>query len=175
MASRRSSPFGASAAHGVLERTWPVLLGAAGVVFVVMGFIDPGAGVVGLELAGTPQRAASAMAEFDIVSARIQTGIDYLFMALLGAGLTGGVRRGWGASAWEARLVGITVLYVLCDAIENVGLLVLLSDPDAPGAVAAGLTAGAAAVKFAALTVSVVALAVGLVRRRRAPAPRRNR
>ncbi len=148
-----------------VDRFWPYLLAAAVAVFIVLGLIAPGSEILDLEFAGSSENAAAAMAGWDLGAARAQTAVDYLFIAVLGLGVTGALRWALGSGSV---LVWLAPLAALCDALENVGILVLLSDSTNPSGAVAAITTVFASVKAAALVAALVAFVVGVVRRRRA-------
>jgi len=148
-----------------IDRFWPHVLAAAVGLFIVLGLIAPGSEIIDLELAGTSENAADAMAGWDIGSARVQTAVDYVFLTILGFGVVGALRWSLGAST---PLVWLAPIAAVCDAIENAGIFVLLSAPSDPSGAVAAVTTTFAAVKFLALTGALVAFVVGVVRRRRA-------
>lgn len=146
-----------------IDRFWPASLALAAALFAVLGLIDPGADIVDLELAGTADRAATAMAGYDVDSARLQTAVDYVFMTLLAVGLAGALRRVWRESGRRSRFVSLAIVYLVCDALENVGIFVLLGDVAAPSGTVAAITTVFAGVKFFCLAAAVVAIVVGAV------------
>jgi hypothetical protein len=147
-----------------LDSLWPYALLLAVPVFLVLGQIEPGAEIIDLELAATPGRAAHTMARWDLGSARLQTWGDYVFIVLLGLGMTGALRWSLGPAS---RLVWLAPVAAACDVLENIGILVMLSNPASPGGFAAPATATMATLKFAALAVAITAVIIGAFGRSR--------
>lgn len=152
---------------------------ATAVLFVVLVALDlrmqstGGPGIVGLELAGTTDRATQVMAEWGQTgqdAARLSLYIDFLFLIAYGAFLPLAIlavrdaarERGWESFArFGAAIAVLPIVAALCDAVEDVGLLLVL---DGHGASRA--TQGAtsfALLKFAALAVALAYLLAGLV------------
>jgi len=135
-------------------------------------------GIVSFELAGTPERAAEIIASWDARAQRYAAfglGFDYLFMltyaaALFLACLTAGQvlrERGWPLSRWAGGLAGAAWVAAGLDAIENLGLaLVLLESAGAPWPQIARLCAlGKFALLFIGLVYAFFGLAIYLLSR----------
>jgi len=101
-------------------------------------------GIVSFELAGTPERAAEIIASWDARAQRYAAfglGFDYLFMLTYAAALSlaclsaGRIlrQRGWPFSGWAGGLAGAAWVAAGLDAIENLGLtLILLESAGTP-------------------------------------------
>lgn len=168
---------------------WLTGLGALA-LWIVLVVIDlqlqdtGGGGIIGFELAGNEERAAEIKADWGESGrddARLSLWLDFPFLILYGAFYalavlaTGDMfaRRGRPRWARPAPLLAFAgAAAAVCDAIENVNLLVVLGGGgDAPALLAALF----ASLKFALTTLVVLYLLAGLVSRLRrggdAPAP----
>jgi hypothetical protein len=152
---------------------------AAAVLFLVLAALDlrmqstGGPGIVGFELAGSTDRATQIMGEWGQTgqdAARISLWIDFVYLIAYGGFLALAIlavrdaarRRGWESYArFGAAIAVLPIVAALCDAVEDVGLLVLL---DGHGASRIPPVATAfALLKFAALAVALAYLLAGLV------------
>lgn len=148
-------------------------------LFVVLGLLDlrmqdtGGPGIVGFELAKSSERATQIMAEWGQTgqdAARLSLGLDFLFLIAYGAFLPLAIlavrdatrRNGWESYArFGAAIAVLPIVAALCDAVEDVGLLLVL---DGHGASRAPQAATAfALLKFAALAIALAYLIAGLV------------
>jgi len=151
---------------------------AAAVLFAVLGLLDlrmqdtGGPGIVGFELAGSSERATQIMAEWGQTgqdAARLSLWLDFLFLIAYGAFLPLAIlavrdaarRNGWDRYArFGAAIAVLPIVAALCDAIEDVGLLLIL---DGHGASRAPQAATAFALaKFATLGIALLYLLAGL-------------
>ncbi len=136
------------------------------------------AGIVSFELSGTPERAAEIIASWDARTQRyaaFSLGFDYLFMLTYAAALSlaclsaGGIlrQRGWPLSRWAGLLAGAAWVAAGLDAIENLGLtLVLLELAGAPWPQIARYCAlGKFSLLFIGLVYAFFGLAVNLLNR----------
>jgi len=131
------------------------------------------AGIVSYELAGTPAHASAVLASWNAetrVFAGFNLGIDYLFMLCYAAAFSLGII--WAGRVFQHReqatlaklgwlLARGAWLAAFLDAIENVGLIVMLL-----GRVAAPwpqLSAFCASIKFGLLALGLVYLLIGVV------------
>lgn len=131
-------------------------------------------GIVSYELAGTPERAQAMLAQWagDAVTgvAKVMMGIDVVYPALYGAALVVALR--WAAARAGRPRAGralslLAIGAAAADYVENAALIWQLW-ADRATTFSAGLAAGAAWVKFALITLSLVAILVLALRRRRA-------
>jgi pimeloyl-ACP methyl ester carboxylesterase len=135
-----------------------------------------GPGIVGFELAGSEEKAAEILAEWDRDAedaARLSLWLDFLYLALYGAfwalaaaAIRDRSRRvGWGRYAAIGTLaVFAAPIAAACDAIEDVALLLVLGGHG--GSVGPPVAAFFATAKFALLFFAVGYVLLGLVRRR---------
>ncbi len=152
---------------------------AAAVLFLVLAALDlrmqstGGPGIVGLELAGTTDRATQIMAEWGQTgqdAARLSLWIDFVYLIAYGGFLALAIlavrdaarRRGWETYArYGTAIAVLPIVAALCDVVEDVGLLLVL---DGHGASRIPQAATAfALLKFAALAVALAYLLAGLV------------
>ncbi len=152
---------------------------AAAVLFLVLAALDlqmqdtGGPGIAGFELAGSSERATQIMAEWGQTgqdAARLSLWLDFLFLIAYGAFLPLAIlavrdaacRNGWERYArYGMPIALLPIAAAFCDAIEDIGLLLVL---DGHGASRAPEAATAfALLKFAALAVALVYLLGGLV------------
>lgn len=161
-----------------------VLGTATAVLFALLLLLDlrmqstGGPGIVGLELAGSTDRATQVLAEWGATgqdAARLSLVLDFAFLAAYAGFLAlavlalrdAGRERGWDRYARAGTAIAfLPLVAAACDVAENVGLLVML---EGRGATRIPPVATAFAVaKFAALAI-VLAYVVGglaaLVRR----------
>jgi len=151
---------------------------AAVVLFVVLGLLDlrmqdtGGPGIVGLELAGSTDRATQILGEWGQTgrdAAQLSLWIDFLFLIAYGAFLSLAIlavrdaarRNGWDSYArYGAAIAVLPIVAAVCDALEDVGLLLIL---DGHGATLVPQAATAFALaKFATLAVALAYLLAGL-------------
>jgi hypothetical protein len=151
---------------------------ATAVLFVVLMLLDlrmqdtGGPGIVGFELAGSSERATQIMAEWGQTgqdAARLSLWIDFLFLIAYGAFLSLAIlavrdaarRNGWDSFARYGMAIAVLpIVAAACDAIEDIGLLLVL---DGHGASRAPEAATAfALLKFAALAIALAYLLAGL-------------
>ncbi|HYI79521.1 MAG TPA: hypothetical protein VEW67_01510 [Thermoleophilaceae bacterium] len=152
---------------------------ATAVLLLVLALLDlrmqdtGGPGIVAFELAGSTDRATQIMAEWGQAgqdAARLSLWVDFLYLIAYGAFLSLAILavrdaarlRGWDSYArFGAAIAVLPIVAALCDAVEDVGLLLVL---DGHGASRAPQAATAfALLKFAALTVALAYLLAGLV------------
>lgn len=151
---------------------------AAAVLFVVLGLIDlrlqdtGGPGIVGLELAGSTERATRILGEWGQTgqdAARLSLWLDFLFLIAYGAFLSLAIlavrdaasRNGWDSYArYGSAIAVLPIVAAVCDAIEDVGLLLVL-DGRADSSFPTAATAFAL-LKFAALGIALLYLLAGL-------------
>jgi hypothetical protein len=132
-----------------------------------------GPGIVSFELAGSTERATQIMAEWGQAgqdAARLSLWVDFVYLIAYGTFLALAIlavrdaarRRGWESYArFGTAIALLPIAAAICDAIEDVGLLLVL---DGHGASRAPEAATAfALLKFAALAVALAYLLGGLV------------
>lgn len=129
-------------------------------------------GIVSYELAGSADRAGQILESWDETAqqyAAFSLGLDYLFMLVYGLALWLGIAlaaaslgaRNWPPGSRGRLLVWLAPLAILCDAGENILLLLqLVNDPADPLAWWAALLA---AVKFGLIFLGMVFGFYGLV------------
>jgi hypothetical protein len=140
-----------------------------------------GPGIVGFELAGSEDRAVEILADWGedgTDAAKASLWLDYAYIVaygtflILAAGATRDLarRRGWDRMASFGLVAApLAAAAAVFDAIENVGLLLAVSEHG--GALAPRLAQVCAIVKFALLALTIGYLIVGLgLRFRRRPA-----
>lgn len=151
---------------------------ATAVLFVVLGLLDlrmqdtGGPGIVGFELAGSTERATQILGEWGEAgqdAARLSLWLDFLFLIAYGAFLPLAIlavrdaarRNGWdGYARYGTAIAVLPVAAALCDAIEDVGLLLVLQGHGASQAPEAATAF--ALLKFAALAIALIYLLAGL-------------
>jgi hypothetical protein len=156
---------------------WVLGIATAG-LFVVLGLLDlrmqdtGGPGIVGFELAGSSERATQIMAEWGQTgqnAARLSLWLDFLFLIAYGAFLPLAIlavrdaarRNRWdGYARYGTAIAILPIVAAMCDAIEDVCLLLVL---DGHGASRAPEAATAFAfAKFATLGIALLYLLAGL-------------
>lgn len=156
------------------------VLGVATVaLFAVLTLLDGrmqdsgGPGIVPFELAGSSERAAEILAEWGEKgqdAARLSLWIDFPFLVGYGAFLAlavaavrdGAARRGWPRFARAGTvLVAFPIAAAVCDAVENVNLLLTLDGRG--GTAAPAIATGFAIAKFAFLAFAQIYLVAGLL------------
>lgn len=138
-------------------RSWGWWLVAALALIGAIGLLDGGFDIVSLELARTAEDVRRVIATRTVSQARLVASVlaDYPFLIAYAGALAGG--SVWVGdrlpSVWP-RLAGWGMAYAavwaaILDSLENVGLVIELSAPDAIGDGLAGATAAIATVKWA--------------------------
>jgi hypothetical protein len=128
------------------------------------------AGIVSYEFAGGEARAREIMASWDEPARRLAAfslGLDYLFMVAYATTLAAGCLRSGAAlrrNGWPLAAAGRTVARAqwaaaLCDALENLGLALLLMG--APAAFWPAVAAWAAGLKFVLIALGLAFSAYG--------------
>jgi hypothetical protein len=156
------------------------------VLFAILAVIDRrmtdtgGPGIVGFELARTPQRAAEILADWGDSgqdAARASLWLDFLYLTTYGAFLWLAVRalreslarRGVdGFARFGERIALLPFVGAACDAVEDVFLLLVLDGHG--GSTAPAIATAFASVKFVCLGIVVIYLLVGLLAMRGAEA-----
>ena len=166
----------------VNRRRWLWISGLATLVLLaVLAVLDDriqrtgGPGIVGFELAGERARANEILADWGRSgreAARLSLWLDFPYLVAYGAfwSLAVAATRDWAASRRSARLArlgGFLVAFPLAaaalDAVENVGLLVVLGGGG--GSFAPALATVCALAKFALATLAILYVLAGLVAR----------
>jgi hypothetical protein len=156
------------------------ILGIASLVlFAILAVIDRrmtgtgGPGIVGFELARTPERAQEILGEWGgdgRDAAKLSLWLDFLYLATYGAFLSLAVRAVRDAFARRAmdgfahfggRIALLPLVGAACDAVEDVFLLLVLGGHG--GSAAPAIATAFASVKFVCLGIVVLYLLVGLV------------
>ena len=160
-----------------------IFLGAGAIQLPALGRMGmQGVDILEFELMGTSAEASrllAALGDAGIAAARQQLGLDFAYLVLyaillaaLCAAVAGRARPGSAVARVAPAFAGMAVTAAVCDAIENVCLLVVLTgEVDQPWP---GIASAAATVKFALLGLVVAYLIVGFVatlRRNPTPAP----
>lgn len=162
------------------RRRWLWTLGIATLVlFAILAVIDRqmtktgGPGIVGFELARTPERAAEILGQWGSSgrdAARASLWLDFVYLATYGAFLwlairamrDAFVRRAMdGFARFGERIALLPVIGAACDAVEDVFLLLVLGGHGGDSAPA--IATAFASVKFVCLAIVVPYLLVGLI------------
>lgn len=136
-------------------------------LFAVLAVIDRvigAGGIVTLELAWSPARAASTIASYrataGLAPAWLSMAVDAAFIPVYAVAL-----RLWLRHRVGPRAAVLPVIAAGCDAVENLGLVALLAGARAPAITIA--TSTLASVKFVLLVASLVLLLASAVSARR--------
>lgn len=133
-----------------------------------------GPGIVGFELAGSQEEATEILADWGDDgqdAARLSLWLDFPYLLVYGAFLVlaalalgdAAARRGWARTARLARPVAIlAAASAACDAVENVGLLIVLGGDG--GSAAPTVATAFAVAKFVLLALVLTYLLVTLAR-----------